>query len=374
MKHAETDGLEVRNIKKLYPEFMLDVSFRVNPGEFVTLVGPSGCGKTTTLSLIAGLLEADEGAVLLNGTDQQSVPVWKRSIGIVFQDYALFPNMNISKNIGYGLRARKIDKRIIHKRTRELLKLVNLSNYFDRSVSELSGGEKQRIALARALAPEPELLLLDEPLSALDAQLRKSLRKEIRAIQKKLLVTTLYVTHDQEEALSLSDRIIIMNNGRIEQIGTPQDVYTTPASKFAAEFFGRATLLPVEAVSQDDQSCKVNLPDSNLQNHFFCRPWIRKQPMLSASPDLQRGLLFFRPEDTAIIDAESIMGETTPGYNTFHGAKVIDYEYSGSGYYIDALWHDCRLSVFSRSYLSEGSTIAILVPANACCFIPENHE
>lgn len=237
--------LELRNIRASIDGTTIidDVSFSIERGELLTLVGPSGCGKTTTLRVIAGFLESDQGDVLMDGISILSLPPHKRNIGFVFQDYALFPHMNVYDNINFGLRMHDWGKVPARNRVDELLSLVHLEGLEERGIGELSGGEKQRVALARALAPEPDLLLLDEPLSALDARLRDELRREIKRIQRELGLTVIYVTHDQEEALSLSSVIAVMNAGRIEQIGKPVDVYRNPATLFTAKFLGSANLL-----------------------------------------------------------------------------------------------------------------------------------
>jgi ABC-type Fe3+/spermidine/putrescine transport system ATPase subunit len=207
------------------------------------LLGPSGCGKTTTLKIIAGLVQPDAGAVLLNGTDITDTPVQRRNVGMVFQNYALFPHMDVYDNVAYGLRRRKLPKPEIRAKVSEALTLVQLSKYEERRIHELSGGQQQRVALARSLVIEPDLLLLDEPLSNLDAGLRTDMRGEIRRIQQTLNMTTIHVTHDQEEAMSIADKIVVMNCGVIEQIGSPREVYEEPATPFVAEFLGRVNLL-----------------------------------------------------------------------------------------------------------------------------------
>jgi ABC-type Fe3+/spermidine/putrescine transport system ATPase subunit len=237
-------SLKLEALKKTYPEFEIDVALSVAPGELVTLLGPSGCGKTTFLRLVAGLIRPDEGRISLGGRRVETLPTEQREIGIVFQDYALFPHMNVAENIAFGPRMKNWPQQRIRERVGELLDLVQLGGYEKRKVTELSGGEQQRVALARALAPNPRLLLLDEPLSALDARLRKTLRAEIRRIQQKLGLTTIYVTHDQEEALALSDRIAVMRGGRIEQTGEPREIYHLPATPFVAAFIGQSNLLP----------------------------------------------------------------------------------------------------------------------------------
>jgi putative spermidine/putrescine transport system ATP-binding protein len=221
-----------------------DFNLAAERGEFVSFLGPSGCGKTTTLRMIAGFEVPTAGSIVLEGTDITYRPPNRRNVGMVFQSYALFPNMTVGDNVGFGLKVRKRPADQIRKRVRELLDLVHLGDKIARYPYQLSGGQQQRVALARALAFEPQVLLLDEPLSALDAKIRVALRHEIRAIQRQLGITTVYVTHDQEEALSLSDRVVVMSDGRIEQIGTPFEVYNFPTTAFVASFVGTLNVLP----------------------------------------------------------------------------------------------------------------------------------
>jgi iron(III) transport system ATP-binding protein len=221
-----------------------DVSLSIARGEFVCFLGPSGCGKTTLLRAIAGLDPQDEGRIVQDGRDVSSLPPSRRDFGIVFQSYALFPNMTVLANVGYGLAAQRLSKPVVESRVRELLSLVGLSDQWWKYPAQLSGGQQQRVALARAIAMNPGLLLLDEPLSALDALVRVHLRGEIKALQRRLGITTIMVTHDQEEALSIADRIVVMNRGRIEQVGTPEAVYRAPASLFVAGFVGQMNSLP----------------------------------------------------------------------------------------------------------------------------------
>ena len=225
-------------------------------GEFVSFLGPSGCGKTTTLRMIAGFEQPTAGTITVDGTDITYRPPNRRNVGMVFQSYALFPNMTVADNVGFGLKIRKRSKDQIRKRVGELLELINLPDKGNRYPYQLSGGQQQRVALARALAIEPEVLLLDEPLSALDAKIRVALRKEIRSIQRQLGITTVYVTHDQEEAMSLSDRVVVMSEGRIEQIGPPPEIYNFPATPFVASFVGTLNLLPA-TVSGDGSKVSV---------------------------------------------------------------------------------------------------------------------
>jgi putative spermidine/putrescine transport system ATP-binding protein len=216
---------------------------QVERGEFVSFLGPSGCGKTTTLRMIAGFESPSSGSIVINGADVTNRPPNQRNVGMVFQSYALFPNMTVADNIGFGLRVAKKPKSEIKQRVEEMLSLIKLQKLGNRYPYQLSGGQQQRVALARALAIKPQVLLLDEPLSALDAKIRVSLRQEIRAIQRQLGITTVYVTHDQEEALSLSDRVVVMSEGRIEQIGTPFQIYNFPQTAFVASFVGTLNLI-----------------------------------------------------------------------------------------------------------------------------------
>ncbi|OQM76097.1 ABC transporter ATP-binding protein [Manganibacter manganicus] len=234
-----------------------DVNLSIGQGEFVSFLGPSGCGKTTVLRMIAGFETPTTGRIVVNGRDVTSLRPNQRKIGMVFQAYALFPNMSVAANIGFGLRVGGVAKDEARERIGEMLTLIGLSGFEKRYPYQLSGGQQQRVALARALAARPAMLLLDEPLSALDAKIRLSLREEIRAIQKKLDITTIFVTHDQEEALSMSDRVVVMRDGHAEQIGTPFEIYNRPATRFVANFVG--TLNVLEGTVSDAATGKVRL-------------------------------------------------------------------------------------------------------------------
>jgi len=238
--------LELKGIRKSYGgKTAVDgVDLDIGVGDFVCILGPSGCGKTTLLRILAGLIEPDSGEIRLDGRDLTKVPARHRGFGIVFQSYSLFPNMTASENIAYGLKVRRQPVAAIRSRVAELLEMIGLPGSGAKLPDQLSGGEQQRIALARAIAVEPALLLLDEPLSALDVQVRISLRRQIRALQKRLRIPTLMVTHDQEEAMEMADRIVCMNEGRIEQIGTPRELYQSPSSPFVAGFIGAINFLP----------------------------------------------------------------------------------------------------------------------------------
>lgn len=237
-------NVEVRNVYKTFDsvEAVKNLSFHVKTGEFFSLLGTSGCGKTTTLRIITGLEQQDRGEVLIDGKEITSIPIHKRDIGFVFQNYALFPHMTVKENIEFGLKMKKISKNSFDSKVRDILALVGLEGYEDRMPKQLSGGEQQRVALCRTLVLSPKVLLLDEPLSNLDAKLRKKMRIELKNIQRKIEVTTIYVTHDQEEALSMSDKITVMNRGQGIQIGTPYEIYEKPASRFVADFMGQVNL------------------------------------------------------------------------------------------------------------------------------------
>ena len=227
-----------------------DLSFEVKEGEFLSLVGPSGCGKTTTLRLIAGFIKPNNGKIYINGKVVNDLPVKKRNIGIVFQNYALFPNLNVFENIAFGLRARKENPKVIEEEVKKLINIVGLSGKEKSFPKELSGGQQQRVALARSLAIRPEILLLDEPLSALDAKVRLNLRYEIKRLQREFGITTIYVTHDQEEALSISDRVAVMKAGTIEQLGASMEIYNRPKTKFVADFIGISNFLKAVSIGE----------------------------------------------------------------------------------------------------------------------------
>lgn len=243
--------IELTNIDAGYEKgkpILKDFHVSVEQGELVSLLGPSGCGKTTTLRTIAGFIMAEKGKVVIGGRDYSNVPPNKRNIGLVFQNYALFPHLSVYDNVAYGLRRRKVAKELIPEKIANVLKLVSLTGYEKRLPSELSGGQRQRVALARSIVIEPDLLLLDEPLSNLDAKLRDEMRAELSRLQHQLGITMIYVTHDQVEALSLSSRIIVMNEGNIEQMGTPEDIYERPALRSWRTSWGSITRSPVRSV------------------------------------------------------------------------------------------------------------------------------
>ena len=270
-------SLELKEIKKSFTEgeAVLDnISLVISKGEFITLLGSSGCGKTTTLRIIAGLEQPDAGSVWLDGKEVTGLEPNQRDVNTVFQNYALFPHMNVAENIGYGLKLKKVPKNEIKKKVSQMLELVQLEGYEKRKPSELSGGQKQRVAIARALVNNPKVLLLDEPLGALDLQLRRAMQIELKHLQKKLGITFIYITHDQEEAINMSDRIAVMKDGRIEQIGTPDEIYNHPKTSYVATFVGNANILHgvVERVQGYNAVVKIGNdrvivnPGTNQQN------------------------------------------------------------------------------------------------------------
>ncbi|GAB5479890.1 MAG: putative 2-aminoethylphosphonate ABC transporter ATP-binding protein [Marinobacter nauticus] len=287
IQHTQGSRLEVRGVNKFFGEFcaLKDINLTIEPGELVCFLGPSGCGKTTLLRIIAGLEQQSCGTLRQGDVDISQKPPRDRDFGIVFQSYALFPNMTVTDNVAYGLRSIGMPKARVRDRVDELLAVVGLKDHARKYPAQLSGGQQQRVALARALAPSPGLLLLDEPLSALDAKVRHHLRSEIRSLQKQLGVTTIMVTHDQEEALAMADRVVVMNNGVIEQVGTPLDIYQQPASAFVASFIGAMNFFDSAPVNGQ----RVRLGNRELD---LVRP-------LPATPDGIR--LAIRPEDVHLL-------------------------------------------------------------------------
>lgn len=251
--------LDIDHLEKSFgtTRVVKDFNLGIEKGEFVSFLGPSGCGKTTVLRMVAGFEAPSSGAICIDGTDVTGTKPAARNIGMVFQAYALFPNLTVAQNVGFGLRVKRVAKAEISARVDEMLSIIGLADFGGRYPFQLSGGQQQRVALARALAPRPHVLLLDEPLSALDAKIRVSLRQEIRAIQQKLAITTIFVTHDQEEALSISDRVVVMHQGIADQVGTPFEIYNRPATRFVAGFVGTLNLMDAEVIDPEKGVARI---------------------------------------------------------------------------------------------------------------------
>lgn len=278
--------LTLEHISKIFGETaaVSDFNLAIEKGEFISFLGPSGCGKTTTLRMIAGFELPTTGRIILDAEDITHQAPNQRNVGMVFQSYALFPNMTVAQNIGFGLEVRKVSPAEIQQRVEEMLALIHMEEFGGRYPYQLSGGQQQRVALARALAIRPRVLLLDEPLSALDAKIRAELRLEIRRIQQTLGITTVYVTHDQEEALSLSDRVVVMNRSRIEQVGTPTEIYNYPATEFVASFVGQLNVLPITDLDLNAQTCRVGGQVIHLTSKGSARS-LNGTPRLAIRPE-----------------------------------------------------------------------------------------
>ena len=317
--------LELKDVQKRFATATAVHSFslQVERGEFISFLGPSGCGKTTTLRMIAGFETPTAGEILVDGVDLTPVPPNRRSVGMVFQSYALFPNMTVADNIGFGLSVAGRPAAEIRARVREMLAIIKMEAFGSRYPAQLSGGQQQRVALARALAIRPQLLLLDEPLSALDAKIRVSLRHEIRAIQQQLNITTIYVTHDQEEALSLSDRIVVMNDGRVEQVGPPATIYNFPATRFVASFVGTLNVLEAQLIDKaqgllavDAQPIRTSRPLNGAASGATVPVAIRPETIRLAAGDGTANRLRCRVETITFLGA-IVRIEVSTGKNRF---------------------------------------------------------
>ena len=322
-------SLELKEIKKSFTEgeAVLDnISLEISKGEFITLLGSSGCGKTTTLRIIAGLEQPDAGSVWLDGREVTGLEPNQRDVNTVFQNYALFPHMNVAENIGYGLKLKKVPKSEIRKKVSQMLELVQLEGYEKRKPSELSGGQKQRVAIARALVNNPKVLLLDEPLGALDLQLRRAMQIELKHLQKKLGITFIYITHDQEEAINMSDRIAVMKDGRIEQIGTPDEIYNHPKTSYVATFVGNANILHGAAESIQGENAIVKIGNDRvivkLETSQQDTGDTRAKQYLAAG---EKVTLAVRSENI-LLQETAVIGDT----GTDHG-DTVDISVSGGG-------------------------------------------
>lgn len=345
--------LTLQDITKMFGSVIAvdSVSLEIEEGELIFFLGPSGCGKTTLLRVIAGLEIPETGKVLLKGKDMASTPARSRNFGMVFQSYSLFPNMTVAKNVSYGLECHRWDGEAKQRRGKELFHMMHLEDQMNKYPSQLSGGQQQRVALARALAPNPKVLLLDEPLSALDAKVRAELRSEVRDLQKRFGITTIMVTHDQEEAMEMADRIVVMNQGRIEQVGTSTELYYRPANLFVAHFLGKMNILRLEGNEMDP-------------------------PKLASHPLFMEG---DQPRDTAFVyvrpEAIVIMKDSQPGTNRFPG-RVIKTSFLGNltrvemevgGQPITA-----ELGYTRASTLQAGQEVTVYFPPKAVLAIAES--
>jgi iron(III) transport system ATP-binding protein len=351
---AHEPFLRLEGIRKTFGRFtaLNSIALTIERGELVIFLGPSGCGKTTLLRIVAGLETQDRGSIVQGGRDISRLPAMQRDYGIVFQSYALFPNLTIFDNVAYGLVNRRKGRDQIHRRVAELLKLVGLPDSGPKYPGQLSGGQQQRIALARALATSPGLLLLDEPLSALDALERLRLRGEIRALQQRLGVTTIMVTHDQEEALSMADRVVVMNQGVIEQVGTPQQIYREPASAFVADFIGKVNV--ISAVAEGGNRFRVgNLVLDGAAGSAAVAPGTRVS-------------LYLRPEDIVVAGSDQVHA------NAAH-AKVTKVEFLGAFCHVTVSIADAGEQVLllnvskhniDHMKLAEGTALRVALPAD----------
>ena len=314
--------ISFENVNKFYEDthVLKNINFEIEKGKFYTLLGPSGCGKTTILRIIAGFTDVSNGKVTLNGEDVTNLPPNKRKVNTVFQDYALFPHMNVFENIAFGLRLKKTPENIIKEKVADALKMVQLSGYENREISQMSGGQQQRVAIARALVNEPEVLLLDEPLSALDLKLRTDMQYELRELQQRLGITFIFVTHDQEEALAMSDEIFVMSKGEIVQSGTPVDIYDEPINRFVADFIGESNI--VDGVMKEDYLVEF------VGKEFECAD-------AGMRPN-EKVEIVIRPEDLSLTSIEN--GKLTVEVDTqlFRGVhyEIICYDENGNEWMI----------------------------------------
>lgn len=334
--------VEIRGARKQFGSNVVlnDIDLEVKQGELLTLLGPSGCGKSTTLNLIAGFLEADQGDVYIKGKKVTKVPPYKRDLGMVFQTYSLFPHMTVQENLSFGLNLRKVAKSEQKKKIDRVLELVKMSGLEHRYPRELSGGQRQRVAIARALVVEPELLLLDEPLSNLDAKLRHELRAEIKRLQKEIGVTTIFVTHDQEEALSMSDRVVVMNAGKIEQISTPTAIYNHPNTEFVFQFIGKSNSFEGEVVGAEGRKISVKVGGEIF--HVDSENLIGENRSLRAGDEVR---LYIRPENVHISSTR----ETSSALE-LQPAKIIQLNYLGTSWEVDVSLQGKTLQLLTSAY------------------------
>ncbi len=336
------------------------MSLEIPQGSFVTLLGPSGCGKTTTLRMIAGLLDPTEGDISIGGRRVNDLPIHRRNLGLVFQNYALFPHKTVADNVAFGLKYRDVPKSEIEGRVAKALELVQLPNLGARYPKELSGGQQQRVALARAIVIEPDVLLLDEPLSALDANLREDMRVELKNIQQRIGVTTVFVTHDQTEALAMSDRIIVMSEGRVEQMGAPEEVYNTPASEFVANFLGASNVLAADCTGVTGDEVGLTLPDFPT----LAIPRDRAPRIAGAGP----AKLVIRAEKLQ-VRAPGAMSDAA--YSVAAKVEAVDYQGQSARYFLRAGRHQLQaINMIDESPLPAGAEVSVFFRAKDCAALP----
>ena len=336
------------------------MSLEIPEGSFVTLLGPSGCGKTTTLRMIAGLLDATEGEIAIKGRRVNDVPIHKRNLGLVFQSYALFPHKTVEENVAFGLKYRNVSRADAKRRVREALELVQLPHLGGRYPKELSGGQQQRIALARAIVIEPDVLLLDEPLSALDANLREDMRVELKRIQQRIGITTVFVTHDQSEALAMSDQIIVMSDGRVEQVGPPSEVYNTPASEFVAQFLGASNILRGEALGVEGEALTVEVQDMPR----LAVPRARAPKLAGAGPVK----LVIRAEKLQVMAPDTAEDDRYAVPATVEG---VDYQGQSARYFLRAGAHQLQaITMIDEIPFDEGAQVSLRFRARDCAALP----
>lgn len=358
-------SIKIDNVQKAFGKvFAVDhLNLEIKDGEFFTFLGPSGCGKTTTLRMIAGFYYPTKGVVRFGEKDMTRVPPEKRNTGMVFQNYALFPHMTVFENVAFGLRVRKVSQSDLKARVQDVLRKVRLEKYIDRQVSQLSGGQQQRVALARALVIEPEILLLDEPLSNLDAKLRDEMRSEILRLQQEYKITTIYVTHDQAEALSMSDRIAVFNFGVCQQVGTPSEIYNEPANDFVAGFIGEINLLSIKVDKIDQDQIYVSAQNGEVVKKLI----VHNRPFNFNSEDKGDLALSIRPESIKIFETQ------TTGVNVFKG-KIEAVEFFGSvvniSVNVDGLHMQVNILNNVRSSLKPGSQVWVELPQDQIRIIP----
>lgn len=349
------NDVEIKGAIKRYGSNVVlnGINLDVKQGELLTLLGPSGCGKTTTLNLIAGFLEADEGNVFIKGKNVTKVPPYKRDLGMVFQTYSLFPHMTVYENLNFGLKLRKVSNPEKDKRIARALELVKMAGLEKRYPRELSGGQRQRVAIARALVVEPELLLLDEPLSNLDAKLRHELRIEIKRLQKEIGVTTIFVTHDQEEALSLSDRVVVMNQGKIEQISTPTSIYDHPESEFVFQFIGKSNRFAGTVVAVENR--KVSVKMNNEITHVDIGNVMGGFSSFMIGDPVK---LYIRPEKIRVSTSKNNFDSSWD----VHKAKITQLNYLGTAWEVEANLLNQPIQILTPEYdadWQQGSEVVV---------------